>query len=232
MPIIAIVCFRPKRGKSKQLVDLVQEHVPTLRSLGLATARDAIIGRAKDGTIVEVFEWVSQDAIDRAHIDPTVGAMWKRFEKLCSYGTLTDLAEATALFACFEPIELAPKIGAIEWCDITVKDATTLRDFYADVVGYGSVGLDMGGYDDFCMVGSHGGIAAGVCHARGPGKGLPKCWLPYISVADLKRSLQVTKRLGGKAVGKTRAGGGGRYCVIRDPSGAHVALFQRATSAD
>jgi len=34
-------------------------------------------------------------------------------------------------------------IGAIEWRDLTVEDAEQVRDFYADVVGWQTVGVSM-----------------------------------------------------------------------------------------
>ena len=56
---IVIVLYRPKKGKEKELLEVVKEHVPILRSENLATEREAIVGRATDGTIVEIFEWIS-----------------------------------------------------------------------------------------------------------------------------------------------------------------------------
>ena len=60
------------------------------------------------------------------------------------------------------------KPGDIVWRDLTVSDATSIRDFYSAVVGWTSAGEDMGGYEDYNMIpaGSADGIA-GICHARG-----------------------------------------------------------------
>ena len=41
---IVIACYRPKRGKDAQLLRLMAEHVPILRSVGLATDRASIMG--------------------------------------------------------------------------------------------------------------------------------------------------------------------------------------------
>jgi hypothetical protein len=40
MTKIVLVCFRPLLGKKSALTELLKEHVPILRSQGLATARD------------------------------------------------------------------------------------------------------------------------------------------------------------------------------------------------
>jgi hypothetical protein len=54
---LVIVAYKPKPGKEAELLALSHEHVPYLRSLGLATDRPHIVAAAADGTIVEVFEW-------------------------------------------------------------------------------------------------------------------------------------------------------------------------------
>lgn len=41
--------------------------------------------RAKDGTIVEVFEWNSNASIEGAHSNPEVAKLWKRYEDACDY---------------------------------------------------------------------------------------------------------------------------------------------------
>src|SRR6266513_3063224 len=103
--VIVIVAYRPKPGKENELVDLVRSRVPTLRKEGLVTDRVPTIMRARDGTIIEVSEWKSEDAIDAAHKNPNVLAMWNQFFAVCDCIPLNTLAEANDLFASFEPIK-------------------------------------------------------------------------------------------------------------------------------
>jgi len=103
--VIVIVAYRPKPGKEKALLDLVQSRVPTLRKEGLATDRAPIIMRARDGTIIEVSEWKSQEAIDAAHKNPNVLAMWDKFFEICDCVPLNTLAEAKEMFASFEALD-------------------------------------------------------------------------------------------------------------------------------
>ena len=77
--VIVIVAYRPKAGKEKELLELVRNRVPTLKKENLVTDRKPIIMRAKDGTIIEVSEWKSKEAIDAAHENPNVLAMWQKF---------------------------------------------------------------------------------------------------------------------------------------------------------
>jgi hypothetical protein len=69
---VVIVAYKPKPGKSKALKELVLNHVPELAKLGLVTNRKPVIVEAADGTIIEVFEWLSADVIQQAHTNPYV----------------------------------------------------------------------------------------------------------------------------------------------------------------
>jgi hypothetical protein len=104
-PVMVIVAYRPRAGKEALLLELTRQHLPVLRAQGLATDRPSSVMRAADGTIVEVFEWKSQAAIDSAHSNPAVAQMWKRYAEACEYVPLKDLKEAANLFAAFEPLE-------------------------------------------------------------------------------------------------------------------------------
>ena len=64
--VVVIVAYQPKLGKANKTVELVRSRVPTLRNEGLVTDRTPTIMRARDGTIIEVSEWKSQEAIDAA----------------------------------------------------------------------------------------------------------------------------------------------------------------------
>jgi len=120
-----------------------------------------------------------------------------------------------------------PEVGTITWRDLTVKDAGKVRDFYKKVVGWKSSAASMGSYDDYCMISPKSGeTVAGICHARGPNKGLPAQWLMYIQVANMKKSLEAVKKLGGKILHGPRDPGCGSMTVIRDPAGAVSMLYQ------
>lgn len=104
MGIIVISSYKPLAGKEAGLFEVVKTHVPILRELGLATARPVNIMRSSNGTIVEVFEWVSKDAINEAHKNPRVLQMWKEFEAVCEYESLSNLDESKHPFSEFTPL--------------------------------------------------------------------------------------------------------------------------------
>lgn len=122
----------------------------------------------------------------------------------------------------------APAAGTIAGLDLTVNDAPGIRDFYASVVGWRPEPVDMGEYADFAMTSpATGDWIAGVCHARGENADLPPQWLVYITVDDLDESLRRCREGGGSVLTAVKgSGAGGRYCVIRDPAGAVLALME------
>ncbi len=74
--------------------------------LALVTNRPPLVMRARDGSIVEVFEWKSTEAIEEAHKNEAVRTMWKDFEKVCEYEKLSNLPECQEPFSSFEPVDL------------------------------------------------------------------------------------------------------------------------------
>jgi len=103
--VCVIVAYRPKAEREKELLALVRDRVPTLRKEGLVTERVPTIMRARDGTIIEVSEWKSREAIEAAHKNPNVLAMWQKFFELCDCIPLKTLADAEEMFAGFEPVD-------------------------------------------------------------------------------------------------------------------------------
>jgi len=122
---------------------------------------------------------------------------------------------------------MSDNIGKIGWIDMTVDNATLLRDFYEKVVGWRVEDTSMGDYSDYTMLSpSDGDAIAGVCHARGSNADLPGGWLIYITVADVDSSAAACVENGGKILVPPRGLAGGTFCVIEDPSGATAALYQ------
>jgi hypothetical protein len=62
--------------------------------------------QAADGTIVEVFEWRSPEAIEDAHRNPAVQALWAEFEAACDYIPVAAVPEAQQLFSEFESLPI------------------------------------------------------------------------------------------------------------------------------
>jgi hypothetical protein len=54
---------------------------------------------------VEVFEWLSDEAIQRAHSNPEVQKMWGEYAEVCNYVPINTLLEANDMFAAFKPLD-------------------------------------------------------------------------------------------------------------------------------
>ena len=102
----AIVAYKPKTDKEQQLLAAVRRHLQVLRAEQLVTDRPAYVMRAADGSIVEVFEWRSAEAIHQAHSNPAVQALWADLGAACDYTPLTTLAETHQVFAEFDAVQL------------------------------------------------------------------------------------------------------------------------------
>jgi hypothetical protein len=66
----------------------------------------ACVMRAADGSIGEVFEWRSAEAIQQANSNPAIQALWAEFGAACDYTPLTKLAETHQTFAEFDAFQL------------------------------------------------------------------------------------------------------------------------------
>jgi quinol monooxygenase YgiN len=103
--VCVIVAYQPKPGKEEELLAIVRGRVPTLRKEGLVTDRAPVLMRSKNGALIEVSEWKSREAIDAAHKNPTVLAMWDKFFAVCDCVPLETLPESSEMFAGFEPVK-------------------------------------------------------------------------------------------------------------------------------
>lgn len=106
MGVMVIVAYRPRPGKQELLLELTNQHLHVLRGQQLATERPSYAMQAGDGTVIEVFEWKSKDAITAAHTNPVVLKMWEKYAEACEYVPLASVKECSDMFAEFLPIEL------------------------------------------------------------------------------------------------------------------------------
>lgn len=122
---------------------------------------------------------------------------------------------------------MKPRIGEIVWRDLTVKNAEEIKDFYSEVVGWKSENHDMGDYHDFNIKSPEDDdeVVTGICHAKGSNSDIPAQWLMYVNVENVEASAQKCVNLGGKILDGPRMMGASRFCVIKDPAGAVLALI-------
>ena len=101
---ITIAAYKPKPGKENALKEVMKTHLPILKQEGLVRDKESYIMEAADSTVVEVFEWLSEEAIQQAHTNPAVLKMWGEYAEVCDYIPVGNLAEAGQLFSGFKPL--------------------------------------------------------------------------------------------------------------------------------
>jgi hypothetical protein len=87
-PITSIAHYRVKPGCEDEFLAVVERHEATLRELELVTDREpeVYLGSEKGAEgplVIEVFDWVDEDAAMRAHTHPQVSALWESMGPLC-----------------------------------------------------------------------------------------------------------------------------------------------------
>ncbi|SNS85008.1 hypothetical protein SAMN05421640_1513 [Ekhidna lutea] len=101
---IVITCYRPKPSKEEKLLQLSLSHYDRLNEQGLVTDRAPILMKAKDGSVIEVFEWKSKTAIEEAHSNEEVQKMWAEYDEACDFEKPVNIKEFQEVFSEFEPI--------------------------------------------------------------------------------------------------------------------------------
>ncbi|XQW86261.1 VOC family protein [Thalassotalea piscium] len=120
-------------------------------------------------------------------------------------------------------------IGDMAWLDLSVTNASEVKDFYQHVIGWKAESISMGDYNDFVMSSPESGDAvSGICHAQGVNKELPAAWLPYFLVADIDQAVAQVTANGGELASDIKSMGEDRYAIIKDPAGAVCAIYQKA----
>jgi hypothetical protein len=103
--VLAIAAYKPKPEQEAALMALVERHLPKLRDLGFATDRENYVVKSQDGTIIEVFEWTSMNAINAAHQHPAVSDIWEKMTLVADFLPMNMLSEFKGPFADFKIIK-------------------------------------------------------------------------------------------------------------------------------
>ena len=121
------------------------------------------------------------------------------------------------------------KKGQFFWSDLTVPDASSLKEFYKQVFGWQEqeVAMKDSGetYSDYAMTSDDGTAVSGICNQRGVNKNIPPQWIMYINVENVKESLEKVLELGGKLILESKkADGSYNFVIVQDPVGAVFGL--------
>ena len=106
------------------------------------------------------------------------------------------------------------------------KDLGKAKKFYSELFGWKLEDTPMpGGGGSYTMIGVGDGTGGGMMSDSDPKA--PPYWLAYVGVDDIKASTEKAKKLGATVVQDVmQVGDFGWMSVIRDPTGAHLALWK------
>lgn len=115
-----------------------------------------------------------------------------------------------------------PGAGTFCWETLATKDVEKAKAFYGTVVGW-KVGPGPGGNPDIPVFASGDVQVADVQLAQG----MPPSWMTYVVVENLEDANARATKLGGAiVVPLIEVPHVGRISLMRDPTGAHLGLFQ------
>lgn len=110
--------------------------------------------------------------------------------------------------------------------ELHTKDLPKAREFYSGLFGWELKDMPMpGGSGSYTMIGvgegTGGGMMADDCSGAGPH------WMAYVGVDDVRAKTEQARKLGATVLQDVmKVGDFGSMSVIRDPTGATLALWQ------
>lgn len=119
------------------------------------------------------------------------------------------------------------QIGQFCWNELATSNVQAAKDFYGKVFGWEFFDQRMGDIT-YTMIKQHGKEFAGIwAIPKGKEKEIPPHWMAYILVENIDEALEKARINGATIVRPvTNVGNMGRFAIITDPIGAHIAFWQ------
>jgi len=142
-----------------------------------------------------------------------------------------------AAFAAFKglqdmPSDPKPGIGDFSWHELATTDWRAALSFYKSLFGWEETeAMDMGPEGTYQMFGWKGRMIGGM-YTKPTQRPGPAAWLAYINIADSKKAVGVTKKLGGQVLnGPMEVPGGDLIAQGLDRQGAAFAVHSAKPAA-
>lgn len=121
-----------------------------------------------------------------------------------------------------------PQFGNFCWNELSTPDPKAAKDFYGKVFGWQFVDHDMGDMTYTMIKHKDKDLMAGIfAITKDMQKQIPPHWMAYILVENIEKSLEKATKNGAKVIKPVSdVGEMGRFAIIADPTGAHIALWQ------
>lgn len=110
--------------------------------------------------------------------------------------------------------------------ELQTKDVEKAKQFYSGLFGWKLSDMPMpGAGGTYTLIDVGEGTGGGMF--QNPDPNVPPHWLAYVHVDDAAASTERARELGAQVVlDVTPVGDFGKMSVLRDPTGAHIALWQ------
>lgn len=120
-----------------------------------------------------------------------------------------------------------PKVNEFCWNELATSNVQAAKDFYGKVFGWKFNDYEMGD-TTYTMIKSNDKEFGGIWSIpKDKEKQIPPHWMAYILVENLDSSLEKASKSGASIMRPaSNAGDFGRFAIITDPTGAHIALWQ------
>ncbi|CCD07939.1 VOC family protein [Legionella pneumophila serogroup 1] len=117
--------------------------------------------------------------------------------------------------------------GEFCWNELATSDVKKAKDFYGKVFGWQFREIESKEMT-YTIIQCNDKEMAGIWQIpKDQQSHIPPHWMAYIYVQDVSEALKKAKQHGAQEVkGITQAGEMGRFAIIVDPTGAHVALWE------
>jgi hypothetical protein len=110
--------------------------------------------------------------------------------------------------------------GEFVWHDLMTLDPAKGKEFYTQLIGYGTKEMESPGGSITILSVGESDIADVV--PLDEGRGIPSHWMCYVSVPNADEAGRLAEELGGAVVVPPFDTPYGRIVVLRDPAGAHI----------
>ncbi len=118
------------------------------------------------------------------------------------------------------PVGRKAKTGQWHWIDLITQNGNRARAFYTAVFGYEVKPVEADEEHQYDLFIRDKRATAGLVELQW--EGLEDNWLPYFKVADVDRSIENARSLGGKLILQS-----GKVAVLADPTGAAFGIQMR-----
>lgn len=122
--------------------------------------------------------------------------------------------------------EIKRQHGAFSWNELMTPDTDAAKSFYGELFGWTIEDMDCGG-ETYSVIKLGEQELGGIMKTPAEAAGMPPMWGSYVTVDDIHRSVEQVQALGGSVIVPPREiPETGTFCVIQDPQGATLNLFQ------